>query len=674
MLETEHIVALRGALHARVAHLVDAARRGVDPDAAASDPLLSTDGEEPDRIPPLTTDVKIIIGFEVVHMMSGMVLKLLAFERFLEEYGEAHYGFVSAENAGPGGRAVRGNVILVQIGRRPDSRPEDYRRTHKSIVALIARINAKWGGPIVYFEVDAMPLSERIAFWSMGDVMLSSECRSGFNPAGFEFLVAQHARSRFPKQRHGRGGRHRKSDETRAPGVVIMSEFSGTSAFASGFLRVNPFHAGAMAASIHAALEMGPEQRKIRLTRDTSLRWGIDPRVTLRAAGRKAGAQDVLARSGRGGVAGWATRILGDLRASRSTDDTFLLGFGFGLGFRVSGRSRTQKSLRGRHLTDFLSGMRRAQRRLLVLTYEGVIVPCLQERRGGNLQALAASDASAGGGRRTSFAPRPSAGAAVAARGALRPLRDDDLDRAFAAESGANLPFADLCALLSELCSDPRNHVYVSGRASRGAMAHAFSRCSPRLGLIAESGYVWRAAGGAMDRAEGRDGDGGDSEWRGVRHGGLAITPLDPAEKSKVRSRRGRGARCVTALACPHPLPLPLAAPPHPHRPHSQWRGPTAIANVMSQYMYRTNGARMWEIVSFIYRYILRESCSQFASLPLTSLTISPVRYVGDAVFNRLRLQPLRSGVRHDARQRSLRPVGRNSARGRESHRGGGRA
>ena len=84
MLETEQIVSLRGSLHARVAHLVDSARRGVNPDAAAADPLLSTDDDEPDRIPPLTTDVKIILGFEVVHMMSGIVLKLLAFERFLE--------------------------------------------------------------------------------------------------------------------------------------------------------------------------------------------------------------------------------------------------------------------------------------------------------------------------------------------------------------------------------------------------------------------------------------------------------------------------------------------------------------------------------------------------------------------------------------------------------------
>ena len=46
---------------------------------------------------------------------------------------------------------------------------------------------------------------------------------------------------------------------------------------------------------------------------------------------------------------------------------------------------------------------------------------------------------------------------------------------------------------------------------------------------------------------------------------------------------------------------------------------------------------------SFMYRYSLRESCSQFDSLPLTSLTIPPTRKVGGAAQTRSRCKPSRT-------------------------------
>ena len=114
---------------------------------------------------------------------------------------------------------------MVQIGRRPDSRPDDYRKTRKSILEIVKRINRKWGGPIVYFETAQMPLSDRMAFYALGDVMLTTEVRSGFNPAGFEFLVAQRARASLPQLRV-HGDEHeaavRRRDVLQLPGVVEL--------------------------------------------------------------------------------------------------------------------------------------------------------------------------------------------------------------------------------------------------------------------------------------------------------------------------------------------------------------------------------------------------------------------------------------------------------------------
>ena len=560
-LDTAEIAELRAALHRKIARLVDAARRGlVDGCAAAEDPVSSGSAT-------LTKECKLIIGYEVVHMMSGIVLKLLAFEKFLEEYGEENYGFLLAEHTRDG-RAVRGNLILVQIGRRPDSRPDDYRKTRKSILEIVKRINRKWGGPIVYFETAQMPLSDRMAFYALGDVMLTTEVRSGFNPAGFEFLVAQRARASLPQLRvHGDEHEAAGTVGERSPaGVVIMSEFCGTSAFASGFLRVNPFCMTKVAAAVHAAVSMSPAQRRLRMLRDTS-----DVGNAQDEDDETGVSQSAIVGTGRGGIATCANRIMADLRASRSTDDTFLLGFGFGLGFRVSGARRAQQAVRGRVRTDLLTTFRRVQRRLIVLTYSGSLVRCLHEQRGGNLDV--GGTEMEGGVARRSFtdrltvrspvgAPRVrtlmgSGSKAKAAGARVRHLKSDALDRGFTRELGAPLPSPDMITLISNLCSDPRNHVYVSGRASREAMAHAFSACSERLGLIAESGYVWRSAGGPRDREVGRN---GPTEWRTALRG-KAAAQLE--------------AQAVTGAGT--------------------WQGPAAIRQVMQSYMWRTNGARMWE-------------------------------------------------------------------------------
>lgn len=77
------------------------------------------------RCYPPSAHRKILAGIDVCQKLSGVTMKLLAFERLLSEYPKH-----------------KDEVVLVQRCLRPSSRVEDEEHTSEEIKQLVARIQA----------------------------------------------------------------------------------------------------------------------------------------------------------------------------------------------------------------------------------------------------------------------------------------------------------------------------------------------------------------------------------------------------------------------------------------------------------------------------------------------------------------------------------------------------
>jgi len=178
----------------------------------------------------------VIAGVDVAQSLSGISLKLLAFERFLTDYP-----------------VWQEKVVLIQKCLLPGSRHEDE---HKSIIEvryLVNRIKEKFGPSVIDCEEIAgskLSIVERLALWKTADVLMLTPIREGLNLLPFEYVYAK----RKPA----------------SPGVVISSEFSTVCNVMNGVIRVNPYDIQMTVASIDKALTMDANDKEGRRCRDTA--------------------------------------------------------------------------------------------------------------------------------------------------------------------------------------------------------------------------------------------------------------------------------------------------------------------------------------------------------------------------------------------------------------------
>ena len=93
----------------------------------------------------------------------------------------------------------------------------------------------------IHFMHKSVSFDELIALYAVSDVCLVSSTRDGMNLVSYEYIATQ-------KDRHG---------------VMILSEFAGAAQSLNGSLIVNPWNTEELAVSIHDAVTMSAEQRKI---------------------------------------------------------------------------------------------------------------------------------------------------------------------------------------------------------------------------------------------------------------------------------------------------------------------------------------------------------------------------------------------------------------------------
>ena len=176
----------------------------------------------------------IITGVDIAQRLSGVFLKLLAYEGLLRDYP-----------------IWKDKVVMVQRCLIPGNRSADEADTLREVRGLINRISKTFGTDVIDYEefiCSTLPIDQRLSLWTSSDVLIVTPVREGFNPIPLEYVYAK------------------KEDDV--GGVVITSEFSAISSILNGALRVNPYDIQTAVTSIDKALSMSSQERESRRLRD----------------------------------------------------------------------------------------------------------------------------------------------------------------------------------------------------------------------------------------------------------------------------------------------------------------------------------------------------------------------------------------------------------------------
>ncbi len=176
----------------------------------------------------------ILGGIDIGQRLSGTSLKLLAFERLLQDYP-----------------VWQTRVVMVQRVLLQGSRKIDEARTTSELRHLVQRIQTRFGAAVIdYQEIsgNSLPVDQRLALWKASDILINTPIREGLNHWPMEYIYAR--------------------KEPEMPGVVITSEFSAVSSILNGALRVNPYDIQMTITTIDKALSMELQEREGRRYRD----------------------------------------------------------------------------------------------------------------------------------------------------------------------------------------------------------------------------------------------------------------------------------------------------------------------------------------------------------------------------------------------------------------------
>jgi trehalose 6-phosphate synthase/phosphatase len=174
---------------------------------------------------------KIIVGRDRLDSVRGVAQKLMAFERFLDEYPE-----------------WREKVVLIQV-TTPTATEEEKEDTGSRIATkvadLVAKINGLYGSlgfsPVQHYP-QYLSNEEYLALLRSADCGLITSVRDGMNTTSLEYVVCQ-------RDNHG---------------PLILSEFSGTAGSLAQAIHINPWDLTGVADAINYALTL-PEDKKQQL-------------------------------------------------------------------------------------------------------------------------------------------------------------------------------------------------------------------------------------------------------------------------------------------------------------------------------------------------------------------------------------------------------------------------
>ncbi|XP_059085685.1 uncharacterized protein LOC131882533 isoform X3 [Tigriopus californicus] len=176
-----------------------------------------------------TNNVKVVLGVDRLDYTKGLVNRLQAFERLLEEFPE-HIG----------------KIMLMQVAVPSRTDVKEYIDLKEDMDKLVGQINGKFSTPTwspIRYIYGCISQQELAGYYRDADVALVTPMRDGMNLVAKEFVACR----------------------IRDPGVLILSPFAGAGGMMHEALLVNPYEIGTVAKVLHRALTMPHDEREVRM-------------------------------------------------------------------------------------------------------------------------------------------------------------------------------------------------------------------------------------------------------------------------------------------------------------------------------------------------------------------------------------------------------------------------
>jgi len=202
---------------------------GIDAAKVAAAAWSDSVNKKYDALKKLYAGKKLIVGRDRLDSVRGVAQKLMAFERFLENYPE-----------------WREKVVMIQV-TSPTNMEEDSKDPENKISSrvneLVMKINGIYGSlgftPVVHYPQYLIP-DEYYALLRAADIGLITSVRDGMNTTSLEYIICQ--RDNY--------------------GPLILSEFSGTAGSLKDAIHINPWDTTGVASEINRALTLDQERRQ----------------------------------------------------------------------------------------------------------------------------------------------------------------------------------------------------------------------------------------------------------------------------------------------------------------------------------------------------------------------------------------------------------------------------
>ena len=171
----------------------------------------------------------LVLGVDRLDYTKGLLLRMEAFERFLETYPEMH-----------------GRVALMQVATPSRTGVPAYDRLRRDMDEITGRINGRFAlgawAPVRY-RYRSFTQEELAVLYRAADVAFVTPLRDGMNLVAHEFATVSER------------------------GALVLSELTGAADYLDGAVLVNPYDADGLARSLRAALDLPDDERRQRLGR-----------------------------------------------------------------------------------------------------------------------------------------------------------------------------------------------------------------------------------------------------------------------------------------------------------------------------------------------------------------------------------------------------------------------
>jgi len=196
---------------------------GIDAEKIAKDCAASGVGPKIQAIRDMYKGKKVIIGRDKLDVVRGVIQKLQAFYKLLEEFPE-----------------WRDKVVLIQV-TAPSM--NDSPLLERQVSELVSHINGEFGSlsftPVHHYH-QIIDRDEYYALLSVADLAIVSSLRDGMTASTMEFIVAQNKYAKAP---------------------LLLSEFTGSAGRLRSAIQINPWATFSSAKAINYALVMSDEER-----------------------------------------------------------------------------------------------------------------------------------------------------------------------------------------------------------------------------------------------------------------------------------------------------------------------------------------------------------------------------------------------------------------------------